>query len=58
VPVSLEGPTPVDLGQPPQPLRVDQLGRTLELGEVLLDASIRQPGFLLAAPRPRIAARS
>lgn len=40
--VTLVEASPVDLGETPQPLRVQELDRPLELGEVLLDARIRQ----------------
>jgi hypothetical protein len=40
VSVSRVQASPFDLGQPPQPLCVDELGRPLELGEVLLDAGV------------------
>jgi hypothetical protein len=40
VAVALEQPTPVDLGQAPQALRLEQLDRPMELGEVLLDQGV------------------
>jgi hypothetical protein len=42
--ISLEGGSPVDLGEPAEPLDLQQLGHALELGEVLLDDRVRQVG--------------
>ena len=44
MPVALEEPLPVDLGEASQALHLEQLDRTMELREVLLDQGIRQLG--------------
>jgi hypothetical protein len=42
VTIAFEKLAPVDLGQAPQPLDVEELQRALQLGEVLLDAGVRE----------------
>ena len=51
VSITLEQPTPVDLGQPAQPLRLEELYSSMELGKVLLDEGIRELGERL---RPKL----
>jgi hypothetical protein len=42
VPVAFVEPPPVDLRQPSHALQLDQLGRLLQLREVLLDPRVRK----------------
>jgi hypothetical protein len=44
MPVALEQPTPVGLGQPAQPLGLEELYCSMELGKVLLDEGIGELG--------------
>ena len=49
MPVALEQPTPVDLGQSAQPLGLEELYCSMELGKVLLDEGIRELGERLGS---------
>jgi hypothetical protein len=51
VPIALEQAAPVELGQPPQPLDLEQLDRAMQLGEVLLDHRVGQLGQDLGPQR-------
>jgi hypothetical protein len=51
MPVPLEQPSAVDLRQATEPLGVDQVGRPLELREVLLDPGVGELGEHLGAQR-------
>jgi hypothetical protein len=44
VTVALVQPSPVDLGEPAQPLGLQQLHRAMQLGELLLDAGVGELG--------------
>ncbi len=53
--IALEEAPALDLGEPPQALGVEQLQSPLQLGELLLDPSIRKVGHGL--PPQRLDAR-
>jgi hypothetical protein len=44
MPVTLEEPASLQLGEPAQAFELEQLGRSLELVEVLLEPGVRRVG--------------
>jgi hypothetical protein len=51
VPVALEEPPALDLGEPAKPLELNQLAHPLQFGEVLLDPRVRKLGQDLGSKR-------